>query len=407
MSRNANTIRIGAIGCGGRLRHILQLLLESDQRLRLAAAYDPFPPSLDALAGIVGESFARRDDWRGVISDPDVDWVMIGSPNRFHAEHAIAALEAGKDVFCEKPLATDFADCLRVRDAAERSGRRFVFGLVLRYSPHYQQIRGLLEEGQIGRLISFEFNETLSFNHGGYIFGNWRRRAAEAGSHILEKTCHDLDLANWMVGSLPIRVASFGGRRFFIPENAGLAERIGCDANGRPAFEAWPDPQRINPFSDGADILDHQVVILEYANGVCATFHTNAATALPERRFYLSGTEGTMRADAQTGNITLKRIGHDTEAREIDSGVAGGHAGGDEFMVSSLRETMLHGAAPLAGIQEALQSAIVAFAIDEAVTGGRVVDLRRRWERAGVSSFAFGGPARLEFAAEAEEVVAG
>lgn len=386
MSRNT-TIRIGAIGCGGRLRHILRLLLNQDRRLRLTAAHDPFPPSLDALAEIVDEPFARVGDWRSVINDPDVDWVMIGSPNRFHAEHAIAALEAGKDVFCEKPLATDFTDCLRVRDAVQRTGRHFVFGLVLRYSPHYQRIRALLDEGQIGELISFEFNETLNFNHGGYIFGNWRRSAAEAGSHILEKTCHDLDLSNWMVGSLPVRVASFGGRRYFIPENAHLAKRIGPDAKGQPAFQGWPDPQRIDPFSDGADILDHQVVILEYANGVCATFHTNAATALPERRFYLSGTEGAVRADAQTGNITFKRIGHDTVAQEIDSGVAGGHAGGDEVMVASLRETMLSDAAPLAGIQEALQSAIVAFAIDEAVASGRVVDLRRQWERAGVPLF--------------------
>jgi predicted dehydrogenase len=154
-------------------------------------------------------------------------------------------------------------------------GRTFFFGLVLRSAPLYQKVHDLITSGAIGDLISFEFNETLAFNHGGYIFGNWRRHRAVAGTHLLEKCCHDLDLANWIVGSLPTRVASFGGKNFFIPKYQHQVDQIGPDANGQPAYSGWTDRHRTNPFSGTADIFDNQVAILEYANQVRATFHTN------------------------------------------------------------------------------------------------------------------------------------
>jgi len=255
---------------------------------------------------------------------------------------------------------------------------------VLRYSPLYGKIHELVAAGRIGRIISFEFNETLGFNHGGYIFGNWRLKNANAGSHLLEKCCHDLDLANWITGSLPVRVASFGGRDFFVPENAHHMERIGPNAEGKPAYGVWALPGWVNPFSDEIDIMDNQVAILQYANGVRATFHTNCNAGLPERRMYLCGTEGALRADLWTGIIELQRIGHDSKIERIDTGAAGGHGGGDEVMAEGLAGTLLEGRAPLASVEEGVRSCAVAFAIDRALAEGRVVDLASWWKSAGI-----------------------
>src|SRR5206468_7637583 len=136
-----------------------------------------------------------------MLADPSVSWIMIGSPNNLHCKHAVAALRAGKHVFCEKPLATTLDDCLAIRDAVHASGRQFVVGFTLRYSPFYREVQRLVASGTIGKLISFEFNETLEFNHGGYIHGDWRRLTRLSGGHLLEKCCHDIDIANWIVGS--------------------------------------------------------------------------------------------------------------------------------------------------------------------------------------------------------------
>ena len=107
-----------------------------------------------------------------MLEDPSVHWVAVNSPNAVHASQIIASLESGRHVFCEKPLAPKFEDCLKVRDALLRSGCKFFFGLVLRSSQFYRRIKELLDSGEIGEIISFEFNETLPFQHGGFIMGD-------------------------------------------------------------------------------------------------------------------------------------------------------------------------------------------------------------------------------------------
>lgn len=373
--------RIGLIGTGQRLRGVARLLKKvADGRIQIRAIHDPDPISQNAVLEAFGQEVEVCPTEEALINHPEIQWICIGSVNCRHAGQAVRAMLAGKDVFCEKPLATTLDDCLAVRKVMRQTGRTFSFGLVLRYSPFYQKLHELLNDGAIGRLISFEFNETIGFNHGGYIFGNWRRDREQAGTHMLEKCCHDLDLANWMTGSLPVRAASFGGRDFFIPEERGNMERIGPNAQGLAAYCTWPDPHKVNPFSSGATILDNQVVILEYANGVRATFHANCNAAIRERRFYLCGTEGTLRADVIAGTIELQRIGHATNSEFIATGAKGGHGGGDNVMAEGLAATILDGKPPLATVEDGIRACVAAFGIDQSADSGQVTDLRPMWE---------------------------
>ncbi len=387
MNVSSSPVRIGLIGIGGRLTGVVRRLLATapEGRIEVAAVYDPRPGSLADVGGRYGAGCRIYDTEEALIADPSLEWVFIGSWNVHHARQAIRALEAGKHVFCEKPLAINTEDALAIQAAAERSGKTFAFGLVLRYSRHYQRIVDLLQSGAIGDLISFEFNETLAFNHGGYIFGNWRRKRANAGTHLLEKCCHDVDLANWIVNSLPVKVASFGGTDFFKPENADAVERIGPNPEtGSAAYSSWPDPDRVSPFSEGADIFDNQVAILRYANGVRGAFHTNCHSAIPERRFYLCGTKGTIRADLYESTIEVSRIGWEKVVETIDSRAEDGHGGGDAIMAQRLVDAVLNGAAPLASVREGLYSALAVFGLDEAADNECVVNLLPLWEKAGI-----------------------
>jgi predicted dehydrogenase len=336
-----------------------------------------------AVCGAVGELCARED----------VDWVFIGSFNSHHAAQTIVALSAGKNVFCEKPLSLSLDEAEEMHEAWKSSGRIFALGLVLRYSPLYRMARKFLEEGRIGEILSFEFNETLDFNHGGYIHGNWRRHRELAGTHLLEKCCHDIDLALWLTGSLPTRVASFGGRSFFKPENARHVARIGNSPNGATAYRAWPDPHGVDPFCDDKSIVDHQVAILDFASGIKGTFHTQCNAGIPERRFYFCGTEGSMRFDAYTGELEVGRIGWE-KVISCHKPIAGsGHAGGDELMARELAEVLAESRAPAAGFTEGIRSLVVANAVDEAMEKGVVVDMRPQWKR--VASV-FGGDEVLD-----------
>ncbi|MFT5240473.1 MAG: putative dehydrogenase [Kiritimatiellia bacterium] len=385
-------IGVGLIGCGGRLRAVVERLLKATDGVSVVAVHDPNEASVDAARAAFNPDATVHATDTALCEDAAVDWVMIGSWNCFHADQVIAAFAAGKHVFCEKPLALTMDDCLRMREAWQASGRQFSIGFTLRYSPHYVRVHELIQSGAIGNIISMEFNETLDFNHGGYIHADWRRKTEWAGSHLLEKCCHDIDLVNWMVGSTVVRAASFGGCDFFVPENAHHVDRLGKDEDQRDAFQVWsqrmqppPPGNVIDPFGADKDIVDNQVAILQFANKVRVTFHTNCVSAIPERRMYICGDKGTIRADVMTGSIELKRLGFDTVIENCSTEASGGHGGGDDILAKSLSESMLEGVDPRTSLDDGLRAALTVFGIDEAMNTGRVVDLTPLWSRAGIA----------------------
>ncbi|MHB9132408.1 MAG: Gfo/Idh/MocA family protein [Armatimonadota bacterium] len=373
-------IGLGLIGCGGRLNGVVYGLLEATKQAEVVALTDPSAESISQAQELFGAESTVYADYHDLVQDPRVDWVMIGSWNCFHAEQTIAAFAAGKHVFCEKPLATTLEDCLAMYRAWQRSGRMFNIGFTLRYSPHYMRIKELLSSGAIGQVLSMEFNETLHFAHGGFIHADWRRKTANAGTHLLEKCCHDIDLVNWMLESRTRRVASFGGCNFFTPQNAHHIDRLGTDpSNGRKAYSSLWREHPVDPFNADKDIADTQVAILEYENGVHATFHASCHAGIPERRMYFCGTEGGLRADVITGKIELCRIGFDTQIEDASTDASGGHGGGDSILCESLAAMMVNGDAPKASLEDGLRSAVTCFGIDDAMTSGTVVDMAPYW----------------------------
>lgn len=374
-------VGVGIIGCGKRASGIAKRVIDISDQTKVVAVCDPNERSVKDCREHLNVDFSVYDDYNELLRDEAVKWVIIGSWNSLHREHAVAALEAGKDVFCEKPLATTLEDCVAIRDAWRKSGRAFIIGFTLRYSAHYEKIKELIDAGEIGYLISMEFNETLDFNHGGYIMSDWRRLTANAGTHLLEKCCHDVDLVNWIVGSDAARVASFGGVNFFKPENEGFIKKLGKNEAGRDAYRTWGSYVDENPFTSDKDVIDNQVAIIEYANGVRSTFHTNCNAGIRERRMYICGSEGAIRSDVITGEIELRKIGFDTEIQRVDTGAKGGHGGGDNYLAERLVDSMLNGAPPVTTVEDGLKSAITCFGIDQAMESGTVIDMKTLWEK--------------------------
>ena len=147
---------------------------------------------------------------------------------------------------------------------------------------------------------------------------------------------------------------------------------------------SMPGVDSKNPFTSDKDIIDNQVAILEYAADVRVSFHTNCAASLKERRNYICGTEGTIRADKFAGRIEVTRFGWDEPMMVHRTAAAGGHGGADPHILDWLAQCMLHGETPRASTVEGLNSSIPSFAIVDAMDGGSVVDVRPYWERAGI-----------------------
>lgn len=145
-----------------------------------------------------------------LLADPAIDLVDIVTPNHLHADMAVKALEAGKCVLLEKPMATTLADAERVIAAAERSGRYCDSVLQLRVSRQWAKVRSLIEEGALGRMRAANFTLFRRPFRGGA--GDWRFTRASVGSWILEEPIHYIDLLLWYFRErgLPVEVSASG-----------------------------------------------------------------------------------------------------------------------------------------------------------------------------------------------------
>lgn len=377
-----DSVKVGLIGSGSRGAGMANLLCNQDKRVKVKAVFDPDKERCKEFNEISKQDAKICDSYQELLADPEISWVMVMSPNCHHKEQVVASFKAGKNVFAEKPLATTIKDCQAIHDAHKRSGLLFATGFVLRYAPLYNKVRELLDSGEYGNIISIDANENVAPDHGGYIMRNWRRFTKLSGPHILEKCCHDIDLLNWFAGSLPSRVASFGGRDFFIPENARLKEKYkDRKPEDKPLFYSWRDPHGADcPFASDKDIIDNQIAIMEYRNNVRVMFQATLCNAIPERRMYMNCSEGNIVAELYSGIVKARRIGRLNEEKTFDCR-GDFHGGGDSRIMQSLVNSMFTGEEPKCSGDEGLEGSVVALAIDEARVKGRIIDMERIWKR--------------------------
>lgn len=371
------------IGCGGRIS-ALTALLELSPRVKLVGGWDPSVKNTRRLLKLARCPRARiYGSMEDLLADAEVEWVLIGSPNTFHTEQILAAFAAGKHVFSEKPLAITTGECVRIIEAHRKSGVQLATGFTLRYASIYRKAKAVIDSGRLGRLVSVTASENIRPRHATYIFTNWRRRKELAGSHILEKCVHDLDILNWFTGSLPKRVAAIGGNLMFIPENAPLAEKYPKQFRS-PGWDNLPEAWEkggTNPFLEDIGIEDHISALIEYKNGVKATLQATVANAIPERRIYVNGTEGNLILELYSGILKWKNLGMRFIRRRRFIG--GGHGDGDIHIVRRLARSMADGTEPECGGAEGLYSTAVAAGIDEARISGSIVEMGPTWKKIG------------------------
>jgi len=370
-----DTINIAVIGCGMRARDVISIFYRQlGKKLKIHAVYDPDPESIRRLSEKLDLALPESSpSMETAVRHPDVDRIMIFTPNALHCEAILAALAAGKQVFSEKPLATTLEDCKRIVAAEKAAGISIDTGFVLRYSPLYRKVKELLDTGTFGRIVNISASENRNSSGGGHSMCadyGWRRLRRMAGPYLLEKCSHDLDLLNWFIGTSPVRTAAFCGTDYFIPENAYI-----WDKYRHSNFDSLVLPGHcINPFHSEKDIYDNHTVIYDYPGGTKVNFQLTLANAIPERRMYISCTEGTIICECFSGTLSYKH--YDDPVMVTLKFGGGGHGGGDAVMAKELADSWL-AEKPLAvsGSENGLSCARAALAADESARTGRIVNL--------------------------------
>jgi predicted dehydrogenase len=373
--------RIGVIGLGQRIAHVLAAMREVGWCLDIAGYADPSPVGAPILKDhdiAMGKAYA---DATALLKDGPFDLVMIGSPNHLHYEHLLAAFEAGFPIFAEKPIVrTEEESFALAKHLAARKTPPLYIGLVMRSMPIVRAVIQHVDDGRLGEIVSMDATEHLHPEHGGYLARNWRRKQEWGGSYFLDKVCHDFDIFGRLMGARAARVASFGSRKIFHPGRKDV--RAAYD-NGAAAYAlrdaGWGAAN--DAFHSDMDVTDHQTALVEYANGAQLSFHSNTHVSLQERRWYIAGTDGTLLADLVRNKLMFRGSfsSGKPERMEWNERTDDNHNGADQAMARDLLATFERHAEFPVTPYDSLEAGLTVMAIDRAMETKQVVDCSAMW----------------------------
>lgn len=363
---------VGLIGAGGRGLAIMHGL-SAREEYSLVIAADPDPQRLRHLRESVPGRYLVTDRYEEVLAASGVDLVVIASPDFVHEEQAVAAFEADKDVFLEKPIAITAAGGERVIRARDAAGKLLLIGFVLRYTGLMRRAKELVDQGAIGRPTTAWVLHSVA-SGGVWYFHDWHSTFANTGGLLLQKGSHDFDLINWFAGSPAADVLALGSRDVF---GGGRPDDLRCRAcDEKDICAEFLDTDRaVCAFRGEVDVLDNHLVLVNYENGFKASYQECHYTPEDNREFIFIGTEGKISVDFLADRI-LWRPRHRGRERAVFEGCSageGGHSGGDAGILRELTLCLDRGTRPLAGGEEGLEAIRVGLAAHESIrTGGPV-----------------------------------
>jgi predicted dehydrogenase len=375
------TYRIGIIGLGQRIAHVLRAMAEVGWKMEIEGYTDPRPVGMPILEEAKIDAGHAYPDVKSLLKAGPYDLVMIGSPNHLHYEHLLAAFDAGFPIFAEKPIVrTEEETYALARRMREKKTPPLYVGLVMRSMPIVREVMKRCASGELGEIVSIDATEHLPPEHGGYLARNWRRRVEWGGSFMLDKVCHDFDILDTVVGARAARVASFGGRSVFTAERKNVPTTY---SDGAPAYAmrdaGWEGAN--DAFHSNMDVTDHQVAIVQYANGVRLSFHSNSHVSLQERRWYIAGTNGTLLADLVRNKLMIRPAMSRGKPERIDyaNRTDDNHNGADQAMATDLLNTFEKGAKFPVTVEDSMEAGLTVMAIDRAQERAETIDCRDMW----------------------------
>ncbi|UCG02876.1 MAG: Gfo/Idh/MocA family oxidoreductase [Candidatus Heimdallarchaeota archaeon] len=225
------------IGAGNRGKDVYgQYALDHPHELKFIAVAEPHSVRRNqfARAHFIPSS-GQYETWEDLLQSKIAEAAFICTQDRKHTAPALKALNLGYNVLLEKPMATKIDECILLTKKAEEVKKQLRIAHVLRYTPFFQKIYEIIQSGQIGDVITIDHRENVSYWHMAHSFvrGHWAKEKSSSPM-ILAKSCHDLDILYWLVGSSPRIISSFGSLTHFKPDNApsGATKRCldGCNS---------------------------------------------------------------------------------------------------------------------------------------------------------------------------------
>jgi predicted dehydrogenase len=385
--------------------------------------------------------------WQDLLAKPQLaDAIINAMPDVHHYPSTIEALRKGYHVLLEKPMAQTPEQCIGLVREAKKQDLILQIFLECRYLELYSRIKRLIDDGDIGRIMAFQTTENLGYWHFimSYVRG-FARRSADVISFLSAKGIHDFDLITWLSNAKPLRVSSFGELSYFKEENAPAGAPAycldGCPVESTCPYHAYKQyiepgfPQipvalltgvplqafidgyiryprlrslsaynlistdkegRVAELKRGAhgrcvfqcdnDVMDHQVVNIEYDDGIFATLALNAFSVTWERTMNINGTTGEIYSKDLSGRLEVRNFSprNTVKRRRVPFNPLF-HGGSDGVVLIEFAKSVQNAHKTrevLTSAADALDSHLLCFAAEEARLENAVVDMRAFRSRA-------------------------
>lgn len=263
----SDTVRVGLIGSGRRgsgIAHVLKNL----PGIELTACCDTIQSHLEKGMGYAARGAKAYTDYQKLLTDRDVDAVIIATPLHLHYQMALDAIEAGKHIYLEKTMAYDIPQTQDLARKVKNSDLVFQVGHQYRYYALYHKIYEAISQGWCGDVLHFESQYHSNLDWRRPVADpemerliNWRMYREYSGGVLAELSAHQIDVVNWMLGSKPVKVTGLGG---------------------------------INYWRDGRETYDHARTLYEYPDGVKSSVSSILTNAFRGYSIRILGTKATI-----------------------------------------------------------------------------------------------------------------
>ena len=364
------TKRLVVFGLGARGTIYANFAKTYPEKFELVAIIENAPDRIEkAKKEYSAKVFADYKDFLAEKIPADI--VAVATQDEDHKEHAIEVMKAGYDLLLEKPIANNLEDCLAIYNASKEYNRKVIICHVLRYTPFYSTVKKIIDSGKLGEVITIHASESVGYYHNAHSFvrGPWRNKA-QSSPMILAKCCHDMDIIRYLMGEECVSISSYGDLYYFNKDHAPKGATEYCSAcpnkdciykaqtiylseQGRPFSAYFTTKEQTDEnvladlkgskydkcvFQNDNDVVDHQVTIMQFANGKTACHTMTAFSRLVYRDLKVHGTKAELVGVIEDNEFEIRYFGGGVEKIAVDISMAnvGGHAGGDFFMMNSI-----------------------------------------------------------------------
>lgn len=404
-------LRVAIIGAGVRGTSLARKLTSSEFSIRITSVAEPDEEKRRSFA----EEFGLKEEavfkgWEDLTSNlTHCDAAIIATLDNQHAGPAIACLKRDWHILLEKPLADSLDDCKLIVKTQKERKKIVAVCHTLRFMDGFLKVKKILASGAIGIPVHIEHMEAIGnfrFAHN-YVRGRWAREKNNTFL-LLHKCSHDIDYINWLFSEQCQRVSSFGSLKYYRPENAPAGSTYRCTDGCRiidtcpysalsiyvnAARDEWPakDISRIhtreehlNAIKNGPyglcvwhsdnDVVDHQVVMMEFEGGATGTCTLTGYSATNGRRIRLQGTQGEILFDEAAGTISVKKFAGQKE-EIIKAEAPESYHPEDQDIVDEWLSSIIHSTSVTVDATEAMRTHAVVFAAEISRKHNRRVEM--------------------------------